>query len=267
MKKEKKPNFYYVYIITNLTLNNKQYVGSRFCYALTPEEDIYWGSSKHVKADIKIYGIENFTKEIINTSYKNKNDMLDGETFYILKFNTLEPNGYNRYLPNQKNGFYGGGYSKYDIWIEKYGIEIANQKIKECNLKISKSLKGRPSPKKGKKGKKHTEEHIKKVADANRGKKRPIEAIIKTANAHRGKKHSEKQNKRHSECMKGRKLRLGTHHTEETKIILRKRKHTEEEKIKMKEKSNKLKICPYCKKEVKQGPYNRWHGNNCKLFN
>ncbi len=118
MKKEKIPNFYYVYLITNLILN-KQYVGSKLCYKDDPLNDNYWGSSKYLSADIEIYGKENFTKEIITAEYTNKNDMLNGETEYILKYDTLEPNGYNRFLPNQRRGFHTAGCKHTDETIEK----------------------------------------------------------------------------------------------------------------------------------------------------
>lgn len=99
---------YYVYLITNIIIN-KQYVGSHICYKKDPYNDKYMGSSKYVNEDIKIYGKENFTKKIITIKYVNAKDMLDGETFYILKYNTLAPNGYNRFLPNQRKGFHTGG--------------------------------------------------------------------------------------------------------------------------------------------------------------
>lgn len=140
MKKEVK--FYYVYLITNLVLN-KQYVGSRMCYKNNIEEDNYMGSSKYLHADYEIFGIENFTKQIINFDCVNKIDMLDCETKNILKYNTLAPIGYNKFLPNQRKGFHMGGCKPWNT---------------------------------GKKGTYHlppeTEEHKQKISKANKGKKR-----------------------------------------------------------------------------------------------
>ena len=77
-------NFYYVYLITN-TILNKKYVGSHLCYKDDPNNDDYWGSSKYLNEDYRIYGKENFKKEILQLDYTNKNEMLNGETLYILK--------------------------------------------------------------------------------------------------------------------------------------------------------------------------------------
>jgi group I intron endonuclease len=94
----------YVYIITN-NITDKKYVGSHMCYA---KNDSYMGSSKLLSEDIKKYGIENFSKKIL--SYYNlnisKEEFLDEETKYILEYNTLSPNGYNMFLPNEKYGFH-----------------------------------------------------------------------------------------------------------------------------------------------------------------
>jgi hypothetical protein len=61
-----KPNvglYYYIYQITNL-VNGKIYIGMRRCQN-DPDKDEYMGSSLHLKNSIKIYGKENFIKEII----------------------------------------------------------------------------------------------------------------------------------------------------------------------------------------------------------
>lgn len=72
----------FVYIITNLT-NNKKYIGkklARFKVTKPPlkgrknkrrstkESDwkTYWGSSDHLNADVKEFGEDNFTREILH---------------------------------------------------------------------------------------------------------------------------------------------------------------------------------------------------------
>jgi len=161
---------YYVYLITNDILN-KKYVGSR--KSLDPDNDNYWGSSRFLKEDFRIFGKENFSKEILEY-YSNISTMLDGESELILKHNTLAPKGYNRFLPNQRKGFHMAGYkhseetkkkirnttkescknmnkgeknpmygrTPYDIWVLKFGKEIADQKQKTANEKHSKSMMG-----------------------------------------------------------------------------------------------------------------------------
>jgi len=131
---------YYVYIITN-TILNKQYVGSRICYKNNVEDDIYWGSSKELKQDYSIYGKDKFTKEILDY-YDNSPEMLDGETEYILKFNTLAPNGYNRFLPNIRKSFHMAGYKP----SEKTLIKMRNshkglKKTEETKNKIKEKRK------------------------------------------------------------------------------------------------------------------------------
>jgi hypothetical protein len=203
---------YYVYLITN-TILNKQYVGSRISTKTDLHEDNYWGSSKYLNEDFKIYGKENFIKEIINDTYKNKIEMLNGETENILKYNTLTPKGYNRYLPNKYPGFHREGcphtekskrliskrtkeemkkinlcgknnsmYKKsvFDIWCQKYGEEIALKLQKERNEKQSRSMIGKN------KGKRRTPETLKKLSEAHKNKKHSEE----TKNKMRGKNNS-----------------------------------------------------------------------------
>jgi hypothetical protein len=149
---------FYIYLITNNILN-KQYVGSRICYKNINEDNNYMGTSKYLDEDYKIYNINNFTKEILKDDYQNKIDMLNGETNFILKYNTLAPNGYNRFLPNTRNGFHMGGCKMSE----------------ETKLKISFSSKGK-SRNKGnkvnKKGKKVSEETKLKMSKSHLGKTR-----------------------------------------------------------------------------------------------
>jgi hypothetical protein len=104
----RKSKLSYVYMITNNILG-LQYIGSRICYKEDIDKDGYYGSSKYLNDDIIKYGKENFTKKILQV-YLNisSSELLDEETKYILEYNTLLPNGYNRFIPNKAKGFYGG---------------------------------------------------------------------------------------------------------------------------------------------------------------
>ena len=160
---------YYVYLITNLVLN-KSYVGSKMCYKENPDNDGYMGSSTSLNMDYKIFGIENFKKQILKDDYKNIRDLLDGESNYILELNTLTPNGYNRQIPNQYPNFHNGGCKMSEEQKEKLrkvnkgqipwnrGKKtgqipwMKNRKMsEEHKLKIKKSNEGTPNINKGKK--------------------------------------------------------------------------------------------------------------------
>ena len=217
MKKEVK--FYYVYIITNLVLN-KQYVGSRMCYKDKIEDDIYWGTSKYLDEDYEIYGIENFTKEIIQGDYTNLKDMLSGESFYMHQYNTFEPNGYNRWDPAQNPGWHMGGYHR---------IHLAETKEKMSLIK-----KGKISPNKGKK---MSEEQKQKLR-----KPRSEKTKQKMSNSRRGMILTKEHSKNHRGM-------IGKNHSEETKQKMRHphRKFSEETKQNIKDAFGKGRRTPWNK--------------------
>jgi group I intron endonuclease len=78
-----------VYLTTNL-INGKQYVGSH----CTDIEDGYIGSGFALITSIKKYGKNNFERKILE-SCEDLNDARKLEEYYIEKYNTLSPNGYN----------------------------------------------------------------------------------------------------------------------------------------------------------------------------
>ena len=127
------------------------------CYKNKIEDDIYWGSSKYLDNDYLIYGVENFSKEIIKADYTNVKDMLDGESFYMHQYNAFEPNGYNRYDPTKTPGWHMGGCKM---------SEESKQKISEAFQ--------RNGSKKGKNhhmwGKHLTEEHKLILSNSRKGK-------------------------------------------------------------------------------------------------
>ena len=98
----------YTYIITN-NISGKQYVGSKISYKKDIFNDKYIGSSKYLNEDYQNYKKANFKKKIIESGYRNIKEMLDVESRYIIKYNTLAPNGYNHFLPNTKESFHMGG--------------------------------------------------------------------------------------------------------------------------------------------------------------
>jgi hypothetical protein len=127
--------FCYYYLITNL-ITGRQYVGSRL--RDNPFSDKrYMGSSDYVKADIKRYGKENFSKIILkHERFINKKIMLNHETLFILKYNSLTPNGYNRFIPNSRIGFNMSGCKHKNTFNNNFSPDVRKRisdKVKAWN--------------------------------------------------------------------------------------------------------------------------------------
>lgn len=80
----------YIYKITNL-VNGKVYIGQHKDYSKIV--DNYLGSGSIIKSAIKKYGKENFEKKILE--YCTNDNVNDREIYWIKKYNSLVPNGYN----------------------------------------------------------------------------------------------------------------------------------------------------------------------------
>lgn len=142
--------FNFVYITTNI-VNGKQYIGD---HSTDNIDDGYIGSGKYLHRSIKKYSKENFDIEILEY-FKTKQEAFDAQEKYIIEFNTLSPNGYNI---SPKGG---------------YGVpgSFLNEETKQ---KISKTLKELPQEIKNtrgaaRKGKKFSDESIKKIKLAHEG--------------------------------------------------------------------------------------------------
>ena len=82
-----------IYKITN-TINGKYYIGKK-CLNKGKKWEKYWGSSKDLQADIKQYGVEHFTKDILiycNNSY----ELSYYEIEYMIRYNWLSDKCYNQ---------------------------------------------------------------------------------------------------------------------------------------------------------------------------
>jgi len=242
--------FYYVYIITNNILN-KQYVGSKMCYKEDPNNDGYWGSSRNLNNDYKIYGKENFSKEILEY-YDEKISMLRGETKHILEHKTLAPDGYNRFLPSQRERFYMGGYNFSEESREKNRKSHLGKKPSDKTKKLmSESRSGISHPGYGKN---RSQEIKDKIGQSKKGQIHSMESKIKISKAFQKENHP----------------LFGKHHSQET-ILKMSLKHrgvipSEETKDKMK-KSHLAKekiLCPHCNRFFDAGNYKKSHGDKCK---
>lgn len=154
----------YVYITTNL-ITGMQYIGDHSTNNLN---DKYLGSGKIIIDAIRKYKKKNFSKSIIEY-FKTRQEAFDAQENYIKMYNTLYPNGYNL-SPTGGHGINGGklsqstkdkislihkgrktspetkqklknlnsgennamfGISFYDVWLNKYGKDIADKKLKD----------------------------------------------------------------------------------------------------------------------------------------
>lgn len=81
-----------IYKITN-KLNGKSYIGQSIHCGKRLDEH-YKGNDQLIDQVIQLEGIENFTIEILKTV--DKQDLCYWEDYYIIKYNTIFPNGYNK---------------------------------------------------------------------------------------------------------------------------------------------------------------------------
>lgn len=159
----------YVYLITN-NITGKQYVGQ------TIQKDINsrWKQhkclnsktiGKYLLDSYKKYGITNFKFQIICICFDSDIDNL--EKYYIRKFNTLAPNGYNLTL---------GGKHRYLTQESKNNIRnkltgrIGKPCSEEVKQKIRDSKIGVRNPNYGKS---MTDEQKRKISEAMKNQHRP----------------------------------------------------------------------------------------------
>lgn len=210
----------YVYKIKN-NLNSKIYVGKHSTDNLN---DGYMGSGKLIKLAYNKYGIENFTKQILQFA-ETEDELNDLEMFYIKDLDA-RTKGYN--LTDGGEGAIGYKMSDEakqkisNFQKQQYCPWKHNPRSEEHKQKISESLKGEKNPFFGKhhseetkqklRGRKFSEEHKQKLRESRLGKKISDETKQKMSESHKGKLKgrkripmSEETKRKISETMKNKK--------------------------------------------------------------
>jgi group I intron endonuclease len=211
---------YKIYLITNLK-NNKQYVGiTKFSL----EERF----SQHIKRGfilteaIRKYGKDLFSIELIE-EVETAERAYELEIFYIEKYNTKSPNGYN--LTDGGDGIFG--------W------EATEEYRKECSERVKELHKQK---KVGMYGKKHTEQTREKMKESAKevertwliGRKHSPETIELLRQKNLGRKHTEETRQ---------KIKENHHDISGENNPMYGRKHSSEtiEKMKQKRAQNRVK--------------------------
>ncbi len=173
---------HYTYIITNL-INNKKYIGDRSCEC-SSEEDSYLGSGIYLNNAKKKYGRENFNKEILEF-FESKKEAYNAQEKYIIKFNTLKPNGYN-ISPKGGLGIPGSYHNeetKEKIRISHIGKKIPDdvkEKISVSRLGTKLSMETKRKISKSRIGSKLSKETKRKIGDSKLGKSSKLKGVLRS---------------------------------------------------------------------------------------
>lgn len=175
----------YIYLIEN-NITGQRYIGKRKYrtkyHKKRLELEKYFGSGKYLKNAIKTYGKDNFSINLIDYTYSEK-DSCSKEQFYISYFNTFEdethynltPGGEVPILKGKRNPWYGKHHSleareKMSIALKKFYENKENHPMYgkhhplEAREKMSKAKKGKYVGEKNPMyGKHHKEQFFEKV--------------------------------------------------------------------------------------------------------
>ena len=196
--------FGYIYETTN-NINGKKYIGKHKSLRF---DNNYLGSGNNLRKAINKYGKENFSVRILEEIDTNQEDLDTKEVFWIEFYNAVkskeyynisygkETEGWNIDTKGSNNGFYNKHHSeeaKTKISRANKG-KISPMKGKKGKIPWNKGLKGLTYNKgkgynKGKDnpmyGKHHSEEIKAKISRANKGKKFSEEHIKKLSESHK----------------------------------------------------------------------------------
>ena len=221
----------YGYVYKTTFPDNKVYIGQKKSGFFI---DSYFGSGVYVKRYIKKYGKTNLKVEIIEWC-ENAEILNEREIFYIKKFNSLMPNGYNIAIGgNAGNTLKGKSQEELNLihqYLSKIRKGVPNPKNRvPCSAskkeKISQNLHNYFNSLdketrcliygKHNKGRKQTQEEIEKRANSLKGTKKPNSFKIAMSKIHKGKIVSSETRQ------KQRKARLGKSPSNKNKCCINK---------------------------------------------
>lgn len=187
-----------IYLRTNL-INGKQYIGQANDFK---QREYEWNCLKRSYAGLLIdrarakYGLENWKVDILREC-ETQEELNQWESYYIVKFNTKTPNGYNLTDGGEgASGYHCTEEHRLKNSLAKRGSNHPNwgkHLSEETRNRISESNKGKKSILKGIP---RTEEVKKKISDAKKG----IRTSLGMTNHH----HSDNTKKKMSEAKKGK---------------------------------------------------------------
>jgi len=172
-----------IYLIKN-NINGKIYIGFDISYPKRLKQhynDSKRGKESPLCEDVRKYGWENFSKELLYQSWDIEHCLKVMENHFILEYNSFV-DGYNRTLGG--NGSLQSPRPKSEEWKKKH-----SQRMKEKNPRKGYKFSLEDKTKHSKKMKEFYEKNPDKILN---GEKNPMY----------GKKHSQEWRKKHSEAMK-----------------------------------------------------------------
>ena len=196
----------HIYKITN-NINNKYYIGVHS----GTETDTYCGSGELINKAYDKYGVENFTKTILET-FDTQEEAYKAEETYCNQAIVDDKMSYNLCLGGHNGSFISLNKSKeHRERMSKFmtGRKMSAESIKKLsNTKKGKKLSVETKRKmsEAQKGRKISEEHKEKLRQANLGKKKSKESVEKMRKALTGKANpttsetNRKRNKLKKEC-------------------------------------------------------------------